>query len=62
MAKFKVEESQLVRQVWTYEVEAENEKEALHKAMEKSDYIDWDVEYTIENDYSEDFEYSIVKE
>jgi len=62
MPKFKVEESQLVRQVWTYEVEAENEEEALHKVMERSDDINWDVDYTIRNDYSDDFEFEVAED
>ena len=61
MAKFKIEESQLVRQVWTYTVEAETEQEALHKVMELSDDVNYDVEYTIENDYTDDFEYEVIK-
>jgi hypothetical protein len=60
MKKFKIEESQLVRQVWTYEVEAETEEEALNKVMERSEDINYDVDYTIRNDYSDDFEFEVV--
>jgi hypothetical protein len=60
MKKFTIEESQLVRQVWTYEVEAETEEEALHKVMERSDDINLDVEYEIRNDYSDDFEFDVI--
>jgi hypothetical protein len=60
MPKFKVGESQLVRQVWTYEVEAETEEEALHKVRERSSDVDFNVGYTIENDDNDDFEFGIV--
>lgn len=61
MKKFKIKESQLVRQVWVYEVEAKTEQEALDKVMERSDDVNYDVEYTIEDDYTDDFDFEVIE-
>ena len=62
MPKFKVEEYQRVRQVWTYEIEAETETEALNKVIDRSDEIESiydNAQYTIENDYDDEYHFNI---
>ena len=61
MPQYTLEESQLVRQVWTYQVEAETQEEAINKVLEKTGKVnEYIVDSEIRNDYTDEFEVEVV--
>jgi hypothetical protein len=57
MRKFTIKETRPATYIWYYEVEAENEQEALEKVFEG---LEGPVDTDVELDYNADGEYEVV--